>query len=443
MAHAGAVEQLKPGVVGYRFQVPEKVQPISAGIKGGIVGGLLMPIPALAWGMLSGHGIWFPVNLLSGMVVPGLGELSTCAIGSVSPVDVCRALVMHVLMSLGFGLVGGVLLPTLPPIPGGPMLFGGLILPLLWSGANHSLLGVVNPVLNHYIDWRWYVASQLVYGIATSIVILRSEKIQIAPRGPGETGGPSIPPGWLGCLLAICLFTSGCSDEFPGKPRAADAFVMPQNITDFKQLYATRCAGCHGAAGTLGPGPPLADPMFVALVSDDELHDVIANGRHGTLMPAWLDQFRRAADAAASRRVGQRNQAWRAGATLNRRYPTNRKTSIPAPRRCCHASSDKEHDAEAGKKVFAAACAGCHGDNGSGGDSGDVNNPAFLALVSNQILRRYIITGRSDLGMPNFAETTNRAPPISNHSPPQRSRRSRGAVFAMAIKTRTLIPAVK
>ena len=44
------VQQLKPGVVGYRFQLPEKVHPISAGIKGGIVGGLLMPIPALDLG---------------------------------------------------------------------------------------------------------------------------------------------------------------------------------------------------------------------------------------------------------------------------------------------------------------------------------------------------------------------------------------------------------
>ena len=54
------------------FSFPEKIHPISAGVKGGIVGGLVMPIPALAYGLLSGHGIWFPVNLLAGMVVPGI-----------------------------------------------------------------------------------------------------------------------------------------------------------------------------------------------------------------------------------------------------------------------------------------------------------------------------------------------------------------------------------
>ncbi len=32
-----------------------------------------------------------------------------------------------------------------------------------------------------------------------------------------------------------------------------------------------------------------------------------------------------------------------------------------------------------------------------------LNEPAFLALISNQALRRYIITGRKDLGMPDYA----------------------------------------
>ena len=68
----GTVDQLRPGLAGYRFRLPEKIHPISAGVKGGIVGGLVMPIPALAYGLISGHGLWFPVNLLAGMVVPGI-----------------------------------------------------------------------------------------------------------------------------------------------------------------------------------------------------------------------------------------------------------------------------------------------------------------------------------------------------------------------------------
>ena len=62
------VEQLRPGMPGYRVRLPESVHPISAGVKGGVVGGLVMPLPAFLYGLSSGHGIWYPVNLLSGMV---------------------------------------------------------------------------------------------------------------------------------------------------------------------------------------------------------------------------------------------------------------------------------------------------------------------------------------------------------------------------------------
>src|ERR1700722_398599 len=47
-AAPGTVEPMHPGTAGYRFNLPEKVHPISSGLRGGLVGGLLMPIPALA-----------------------------------------------------------------------------------------------------------------------------------------------------------------------------------------------------------------------------------------------------------------------------------------------------------------------------------------------------------------------------------------------------------
>src|SRR5205807_7782141 len=62
---------------------------------------------------------------------------------------------------------------------------------------------------------------------------------------------------------------------------------------------------------------------------------------------------------------------------------------------------------ENGADVFARACAGCHGKHGRGGMSGErevgaINNPAFLAIISDQALRRLAITGRPDLGMPAY-----------------------------------------
>ena len=42
---------------------------------GGLVGGLLMPVPAVLWSLASGHGLWYPANLLAGMVRHGMDHL--------------------------------------------------------------------------------------------------------------------------------------------------------------------------------------------------------------------------------------------------------------------------------------------------------------------------------------------------------------------------------
>ena len=42
------------------------------------------------------------------------------------------------------------------------------------------------------------------------------------------------------------------------------------------------------------------------------------------------------------------------------------------------------------------------------GLAGAINDPDFLALISDQALRRYVITGRPDLGMPDYADPTGR-----------------------------------
>ncbi len=81
-AVTGDVERIRRGMPGYRLRLPERVHPISAGIKGGLVGGLIMPIPAMLYGVLSGHGVWMPINLLSGMVLPGRRSIDNCRVGS-------------------------------------------------------------------------------------------------------------------------------------------------------------------------------------------------------------------------------------------------------------------------------------------------------------------------------------------------------------------------
>jgi hypothetical protein len=185
----GTVEQLRPGMAGYRFRLPEKVHPISAGVKGGIVGGLLMPIPALAYGLMSGHGVYFPINLLAGMVVPGITGASVSDLEQFHPGVLVLGIIIHATFSVTFGLLFGVISPTLPPMPGGPLIAGAVIMPILWTALCYGFMGIVNPLLEKYVSWPWFIASQVVYGLAMSIVVLRTHKVPVEPAG-----GPPEPP---------------------------------------------------------------------------------------------------------------------------------------------------------------------------------------------------------------------------------------------------------
>jgi hypothetical protein len=184
-AATGAVEHMHEGMPGYRMRLPLKVHPISAGLKGGLLGGLLMPIPALAWGALEGHGLWYPINLLAGMVWAGVGDLPTAEMEQFRLPLLLVGIVIHAIMSVVLGLLYGVLLPTLPAIRGGQLAWGGLVMPLLWTGISYGLMGVVNPILQKVVDWPWFIASQFAFGVTAALVVIRTEKIAVPPKGMG------------------------------------------------------------------------------------------------------------------------------------------------------------------------------------------------------------------------------------------------------------------
>jgi hypothetical protein len=176
------VEQLREGVPGYRLRLPIAVHPLSAGVKGGLVGGLLMPLPALLYGVVNEYGVWYPVNLLAGMVVPGLDTATQAELEQFSPTLLVVAALIHATMAVVIGLIYGVLLPTLPDIPS-PVAWGGLLMPLLWTAVSFTLMGAVNPVLARGVDWPWFIASQFVFGIVAAAVVRGA-----GGRGPLRAG---------------------------------------------------------------------------------------------------------------------------------------------------------------------------------------------------------------------------------------------------------------
>jgi hypothetical protein len=41
----------------------------------------------------------------------------------------------------------------------------------------HSILELLNPLLNQLISWPWFVASQFAFGIVAGLVVVRQEQV--------------------------------------------------------------------------------------------------------------------------------------------------------------------------------------------------------------------------------------------------------------------------
>jgi hypothetical protein len=85
------------------------------------------------------------------------------------------ASIVHLVASLLVGLLYGAMLPMFPHRP---ILLGGIIAPILWSGLLHSILDVVNPVLNQRIDWFWFVISQIGFGLVAGSVVSTQQRVR-------------------------------------------------------------------------------------------------------------------------------------------------------------------------------------------------------------------------------------------------------------------------
>jgi hypothetical protein len=66
----------------------------------------------------------------------------------------------------------------LPMWPRQPILLGGIVAPLLWTGFVHSILGFANPAFNARIAWGWFALSEILFGIVAGIVVTKSGKIR-------------------------------------------------------------------------------------------------------------------------------------------------------------------------------------------------------------------------------------------------------------------------
>jgi MFS family permease len=84
------------------------------------------------------------------------------------------ALVLHGIGSIFVGLLYGAMLPMFPRRP---IVLGGLIAPVLWSGLLYSIIQLLNPLLASNINWFWFIASQIAFGVVAGGVVVRQHGI--------------------------------------------------------------------------------------------------------------------------------------------------------------------------------------------------------------------------------------------------------------------------
>ena len=158
------------------------------------------------------------------------------------------------------------------------------------------------------------------------------------------------------------------------------ALLPDASLAAGKAVFAARCAGCHGEDGAGGLGSKLSDPQFLSMLDDRALYRIVSRGRPGTAMPAW--GFLGAKDLAD---VLKYLRSWQ---------------TVPSVAGSTWTARGR---AEFGEVLFKTECAKCHGPHGEGDLGAQIGNPAFLAEVSDEFLRRTISFGKRGTEMKGFA----------------------------------------
>ncbi len=210
-------------------------------------------------------------------------------------------------------------------------------------------------------------------------------------------------PGFSRACIALAgaLAASGCHEAAKRTPERASAsavasFALPvpsaapgepvANVDRGRELYGRMCAVCHGAHGEgyrADAAPALAQPDFLASVSDEFLDFAIAIGRARTPMSAWRTDQGGPLSAADIKSIIAFLRTWGGPkATLD--------------------ESNVHGDIPRGKAIFASKCESCHGKNAK---SVHILNRQWLTYAKPAFTRYAIAKGRPPTPMEGFAES--------------------------------------
>jgi mono/diheme cytochrome c family protein len=199
-------------------------------------------------------------------------------------------------------------------------------------------------------------------------------------------------------LVGVCFAFLGCN-HIPGRPGPGPAVLRPDDMLAFATLYKENCAACHGENGKNGAALQLANPVYLAVVGEDRLRQIIAIGVPGKLMPPFAKS---AGGMLTDQQVASLAQGlvrtWGSPGVLAGQNPPPYLATQPG-------------DPIRGQQAYATFCARCHGAAGEGapgdpksksGKIGSIVDSSYLALISDQNLRSMTIAGLPDRDMPDW-----------------------------------------
>jgi len=157
-----------------RAWLPVHTYPMSAGLKGGLAGSVAMALLACLYGVLKAGSIWYPINLLAATVYAQSLKLGPAQLYSFHADSFALAVLLHGIVSVLVGVLYGAMLPMFARRP---IVLGGLIAPVLWSGLLYTMMGLLNPLLASRINWLWFMASQVAFGLVVGLVVARQSRM--------------------------------------------------------------------------------------------------------------------------------------------------------------------------------------------------------------------------------------------------------------------------
>ncbi len=189
------VDYLPVGELGNRAILPLEIYPYSAGIKGGIAGGVVMAVLAVLQGIALHGSPWYTVNILAATAMSDLANANTATLSSFIPQAFVVALIIHAAASILVGLLYGEMLPMFPR---DPAFWAATVAPLLWTGLLWSSLSVINPLLDARIEWRWFILCQIAFGAVAGFVVNLTERVHTLQHLPFAVRTGIEAPGLVG-----------------------------------------------------------------------------------------------------------------------------------------------------------------------------------------------------------------------------------------------------